>query len=161
MSINADVVDPEEELDGFYAYATSLDDEAADVLRIRSFHHEIEHIFRTTKTFLEARPVFLSRQDRIKTHFLVCFLVMVILKMLQRQLTEAYPESYAKKPLSIDRLIDTLRNMRFAQVEGYGYLPMFTRTALTDQLQKLAGVSINTQIIPTRQMTANYRNVKN
>jgi transposase, IS4 family protein len=161
MAINADVVAQEEELDGFYAYATSLDDEAADVLRIRSFHHEIEHIFRTTKTFLEARPVFLSRQDRIKTHFLVCFLVMVILKMLQRQLTEAYPESYAKKPLSIDRLIDTLRNMRFAQVEGYGYLPMFTRTALTDQLQKLAGVSINTQIIPTRQMTANYRNVKN
>ena len=50
--------------------------------------------------------------------------------------------------------------MRFAQVEGYGYLPMFTRTALTDQLQELAGVSINTQIIPTRQMTANYRNVK-
>lgn len=96
MAINADVVAQEEELDGFYAYATSLDDEAVDVLRIRSFHHEIEHIFRTTKTFLEARPVFLSRQDRIKTHFLVCFLAMVILKMLQRQLTEAYPESYAK-----------------------------------------------------------------
>lgn len=160
MAINADVVAQEEELDGFYAYATSLDDEAVDVLRIRSFHHEIEHIFRTTKTLLEARPVFLSRQDRIKTHFLVCFLAMVILKILQRQLTEAYPESYAKEPLPIDRLIDTLRDMRFAQVEGYGYLPMFTRTALTDQLQELAGVSINTQIIPTRQMTANYRNVK-
>lgn len=38
---------------------------------------------------------------------------------------------------------------------------MFTRTALTDQLQDLAGVSISTQIIPTRKMTANYRNVKN
>ena len=160
MAINTDVVDQEEELDGFYAYATSLDDEAVDVLRIRSFHHEIEHLFRTTKTFLEARPVFLSRQDRIRTHFLICFLAMVILKILQRQITEAYPESYAKEPLPIDRLIDTLRGIRFAQVEGHGYLPMFTRTALTDQLQELTGVSINTQIIPTRTMNANYRNVK-
>ena len=161
MAINNDVVAQEEALDGFYAYATSLDDEAIDVLRIRSFHHEIEHIFRTTKTFLEARPVFLSRQDRIKTHFLICFLAMVILKILQRQITEANPESYTEEPLPIDRLINTLRDIRFAQVEGHGYLPMFTRTTLTDQLQKLAGVSINTQIIPTRQMTANYRKVKN
>ncbi|MGM9797574.1 MAG: hypothetical protein ACI3ZY_08400 [Parabacteroides sp.] len=160
MAINNDVVTQEEELDGFYAYATSLDDEAIDVLRIRSFHHEIEHIFRTTKTFLEARPVFLSRQDRIKTHFLICFLAMVILKILQRQIAEANPESYAEDPLPIDRLINTLRDIRFAQVEGHGYLPMFTRTSLTDQLQELTGVSINTQIIPTRQMTANYRKVK-
>lgn len=161
MAINTDVVDQEEELDGFYAYATSLNDEAIDVLRIRSFHHEIEHLFRTTKTFLDARPVFLTRQDRIKAHFLICFLAMVILKILQRQIVEANPESYKKEPLTIDSLIDTLRDIRFAQVEGHGYLPMFTRTALTDQLQDLAGVSINTQIIPTRTMNANYRNVKN
>ncbi|MGM9830340.1 MAG: hypothetical protein ACI30C_09965 [Muribaculaceae bacterium] len=160
MAINTDVVAREEELDGFYAYATSLDDEAIDVLRIRSFHHEIEHIFRTTKSFLEARPVFLSRQDRIKTHFLICFLAMVILKILQRQITEANPESYAKEPLPIDRLINTLRDIRFAQLEGHGYLPMFTRTALTDQLQALTGTNISTQIIPTRKMTANYRNIK-
>lgn len=161
MAINTDVVAQEEELDGFYAYATSLDDEAVDVLRIRSFHHEIEHLFRTTKSLLEARPVFLTRQDRIKSHFLICFLAMVILKILQRQITEANPECYAKEPLPIDRLIDTLRNIRFAHMEGQGYLPMFTRTALTDQLQDLVGVSISTQIIPTRRMTANYRNVKN
>ena len=161
MAINTDVVAQEEELDGFYAYATSLDDEAVDVLRIRSFHHEIEHLFRTTKSLLEARPVFLTRQDRIKSHFLICFLAMVILKILQRQITEATPECYAKEPLPIDRLIDTLRNIRFAHMEGQGYLPMFTRTALTDQLQDLVGVSISTQIIPTRRMTANYRNVKN
>lgn len=86
---------------------------------------------------------------------------MVILKILQRQITEAAPECYAKEPLPIDRLIDTLRNIRFAHMEGQGYLPMFTRTALTDQLQDLVGVSISTQIIPTRRMTANYRNVKN
>lgn len=160
MAIDTDIVNQEELLDGFYAYGTSLEDEAVDVLRIRDFHSEIEHIFRSTKSFLDARPVYLSRQDRIKSHFLICFLAMVILKMLQRQLVDAYPGQYKAEPLPIDRLIHALRDLRFTHVEGHGYIPAFVRTALTDQLQQLAGVSISTQIIPTRTMTANYRNVK-
>lgn len=160
MAINTDLVAQEQALDGFYAYGTSLDDEAIDVLRIRSFHHEIEHLFRTTKSFLDARPVYLSRQDRIKSHFLICFLAMVILKILQRQLTEANPDHYRVEPLPIDRLISTLRDIRFAHLPGSGYLPMFNRSDITDQLQNLVEVNISTQIIPIRTMTANYRNVK-
>jgi transposase len=160
MAINDDVVSQEEALDGFYAYGTSLDDDAVDVLKIRSFHHEIEHLFRTTKTFLDARPVYLSRPERIRTHFLICFLAMVILKILQKQLTDANPEVYKYEPLTIDSLIDTLRDMRFAHFEGHGYVPMYKRNSLTDQLQRLTGVSISKQIIPTRTMTANYRYVK-
>lgn len=160
MFINTDIVEQEEALDGFYAYGTSLDDQAIDVLRIRSFHHEIEHIFRTTKSFLDARPVYLSRQDRIRAHFLICFLAMVILKILQRQIMEANQDYYKQEPLTIDSLITTLRDIRFYNIQGSGYLPAFNRTALTDQLQRLVGVNISTQIIPTRKMTANYRNVK-
>lgn len=160
LAINTDIISLEEALDGFYAYATSLEDDAIDVLRIRSFHHEIEHLFRTTKTFLDARPVYLSRADRIKSHFLICFLALVILKILQRQITEANPNQYNNEPLSIDNLINTLRELQFAHIEGRGYLPMFTRTVLTDQMQKLAGVNISTEIITTREMKANYRNVK-
>ncbi len=160
MAINTDLVAQEEALDGFYAYGTSLDDEAIDVLRIRSFHHEIEHIFRTTKTFLDARPVYLHRQDRIRTHFLICFLAMVILKMLQRQIMEANRDYYKDEPLTIDRLITTLRDIRFYHIQGRGYLPAFNRTDLTDQLQANADVEISYEIIPTRKMTANYRNVK-
>ena len=156
MAINTDIVDQEELLDGFYAYGTSLDDEAIDVLRIRSFHHEIEHIFRTTKSFLNARPVYLSRQDRIKSHFLICFLAMVILKMLQRQLIDANPTEYNTDTLPIDRLINTLRGIRFMHIQGQGYLPAFTRTTLTDQLQTLAGINIRKKIIKTREMTADY-----
>lgn len=160
LAINTDIISLEEALDGFYAYATSLEDDAIDVLRIRSFHHEIEHLFRTTKTFLDARPIYLSRADRIKSHFLICFLALVILKILQRQITEANPNQYNNEPLSIDNLINTLRELQFAHIEGRGYLPMFTRTVLTDQMQKLAGVNISTEIITTREMKANYRNVK-
>ena len=86
MALDQKAITADQRFDGFYAYGTSLDDDAADVLRARSFHHEIEHLFRTTKTFLEARPVHLQRQDRIRSHFLICFLAMVIIKILQKKL---------------------------------------------------------------------------
>lgn len=152
MILDIDTIQQEEQLDGFYAYGTSLDDEAVDVLLIRAFHHEIEHLFRTIKTFLDARPVYVSRQDRIRSHFLICFLAMVILKMLQKQLDMS--------ELTIDQLIKTLRDIRFLHAQGKGYIPAFERTDLSDRLQELAGVNVSTEIIPTRTMTANYRNVK-
>ena len=159
LVINGDILAQEELLDGFYAYATSLDDEAKLILKARSFHHEIEHLFRTSKTHLDARPVFLSRQDRIKSHFLVCFLALLILKLLQRVITEQNDQYYAEQPLSVDSLINTLRQVEFGEIEGHGYIPMYSRTTLTDQLQDLAGVEVNTQIITKKRMNECYRKV--
>lgn len=151
-AVNYELANREARFDGFYAYGTSLDDDVIDILRIRSFHHEIEHLFRTTKTFLDARPVYVSREDHIRSHFLVCFLAMTILKMLQHQLNMS--------ELSIDQLIQTLQDTKFMNFEGKGYVPAFERNQITDRLQELAGVNLSTQIIPTRTMTTMYRNVK-
>jgi transposase len=149
MSINTAKIAKEERFDGFYAYGTSLDDDAIDVLRARSFHYEIEHLFRTTKSHLEARPVYLRREERIRSHFLVCFLSMVIIKMLQKQIN--MPD------VSIDRLIQTLRSIKFDYFKGYGYRPLFERNDLTDRLQEVAQVNIDTQIVEAKTMRAMYR----
>lgn len=159
MQINDEAVAQEERFDGFYAYGTSLEDAAIDVLRARSFHHEIEHLFRTTKTFLDARPVYLSRQDRIKAHFLICFLSMVILKILQTKTIRTNEEYYREEPLSIDALIGTLRSFKFGTLPRGNYQPMFTRTTLTDQLQAQAGVNANAEIISPQKMRALYKKV--
>jgi transposase len=151
MSINTAKIAKEERFDGFYAYGTSLDDDAIDVLRARSFHYEIEHLFRTTKSHLEARPVYLRREERIRSHFLVCFLSMVIIKMLQKQIN--MPD------VSIDRLIQTLRSIKFDYFKGYGYRPLFERNNLTDRLQEVAQVNIDTQIVEAKTMRAMYRAV--
>ena len=152
MSIDWDVVMEEEALDGFYAYATSLDDDAVDVLRARSFHSEIEHLFRTTKSWLGARPVYLQRADRIRSHFLICFLAMVVLKIVQKQLD--MPD------VSIDTLIRTLREIRFDYFRGVGYRPLFKRNELTDKLQELAGIQIDTELVPLSVMKKICRKVK-
>jgi transposase len=160
MAIDEDIIKNEEKFDGFYAYGTSLDDDAIDILKARSFHHEIEHLFRTTKTLLNARPVYLSRPDRIKSHFLICFLAMTILKIMQKQINKDFAEHYKDEPLTIDALTSTLQSYRFANLQNQGYVPMYTRTPLTDQLQALAGVEVNTQIITPKAMKKAYRTVK-
>lgn len=151
MAIDWDVVEKESRFDGFYAYGTSLDDDAVDVLRARSFHHEIEHLFRTTKSFLDARPVYLQRADRIRSHFLICFLSMVILKILQKKLD--------MPGLSIDRLIDTLRNFKYAYMKGAGYRPLFERDDLTDRLQEINNICVDTEIVMQKTINTLYRNM--
>lgn len=152
MALDQKAITADQRFDGFYAYGTSLDDDAADVLRARSFHHEIEHLFRTTKTFLEARPVHLQRQDRIRSHFLICFLAMVIIKILQKKLH--MPE------LTIDQLILTLRSIEFDYFKSIGYRPLFERNEITDRLQQIVGITIDTEIVETKRMNKLYRNIK-
>lgn len=151
MSLDTEAIENEARFDGFYAYGTSLDDDAVDVLRARSFHHEIEHLFRTTKSFLDARPVYLQRSDRIRAHFLICFLSMVILKILQKQLD--MPQ------VPIDRLISTIRGFKLGYIRGAGYIPLFERDELTDRLQEVNDICIDTQIVKQKTLNAMYRKV--
>lgn len=151
MSLNTEAIEDEARFDGFYAYGTSLDDDAVDVLRARSFHHEIEHLFRTTKSFLDARPVYLQRADRIRSHFLICFLSMVILKILHKQLD--MPD------VPIDRLIATIRDFKLGYIRGAGYIPLFERNELTDRLQEINGICVDTQVVKTKTLNAMYRNI--
>ncbi len=159
MVIDEKAIKEEERFDGFYAYGTSLEDDALDILKARSFHHEIEHLFRTSKTFLDARPVRLSRPDRIKTHFLICFIAMTVIKILQKKINDNYGQ-YKSNPLSVDSLVETLQGIWFRDQMRKGYSPSYTRTELTDQLQELTGVKVDTQIITQRKMREAYRSVK-
>lgn len=151
MALDVKTIENEARFDGFYAYGTSLDDDAVDVLRARSFHHEIEHLFRTTKSLLDARPVYLQRADRIRSHFLICFLSMVILKILQKQLD--MPE------VTIDSLIATIRDFKLGYIRGAGYIPLFERNELTDRLQEINGICVDTQVVKTKTLNAIYRNM--
>lgn len=160
MAIDKEAIEKEKRFDGFYAYGTSLDDDAVDVLRARSFHHEIEHLFRTTKTHLEARPVYLRREDRIRSHFLVCFLAMVVLNMLHKQITATYPEVYKDNPLSIDCLIATLRKFKYGMLKGKNYQPMYKPDPITLQLLEMFGLQLNREIITNAKMRTAYKKVK-
>lgn len=149
--INWEKVHAEERFDGFYAYGTSLDDHPLDILKANSFRGEIEALFRVTKTNLDLRPIYLSRQDRIIGHFIVCFIALLILKQLQQSL----PISH-----SVDNLCDTLRSIKLLYHDAYGYEPAFDRTDLTDELQANVNILIDTEIIPKPAMRKIIKQLK-
>ena len=90
----------EEALDGYYAIITSEYKESADrIIEIYRGLWRIEESFRVTKSDLEARPVYVSREDHIQAHFLTCFIALVIARILEMKLEQKY---------SIGQLIESL-----------------------------------------------------
>ena len=144
-------VQAEERFDGFYAYGTSLDNHPLDILKVNSFRGEIEALFRVTKTNIDLRPIYLSRQDRIIGHFIICFMALLILKQLQQSLPQHH---------RIDNLYDTLRTIKLLYHDAYGYEPAFDRTDLTDELQANANILIDTEIIPKPAMRKILKQIK-
>ena len=99
----------EEELDGYYAIVTSeLDMTDEDVIETYRGLWRIEESFRITKSELEARPVYVSREDRINTHFLTCFVSLLILRCLQLKLNYRF---------SAGRLIESLNAYSGSKLE--------------------------------------------
>ena len=85
--LDMDKIAEEEKYDGLYAVCTDLlDDDVADILKVSEGRWQIEDCFRTMKTEFDARPVYLSREERIRAHFLICFLALLHFRLLQREL---------------------------------------------------------------------------
>ena len=67
-------------------YTNLLDDEVSDILKVSEGRWQIEECFRIMKTDFSARPVYLRDENRIKAHFLICFLALMIYRFLERKL---------------------------------------------------------------------------
>ena len=71
--------------DGYYAICTDLvNDSVEEIIRVSEQRWEIEESFRIMKTEFQARPVYLSREDRIQAHFLICYLSLMIYRILEK-----------------------------------------------------------------------------
>ena len=137
-SINQSIIEEEAKYDGLYAVCNNLEDKVEDIIKVNHRRWEIEESFRIMKSEFEARPVHLSREDRIKAHFITCFLALVIYRFLEKKIEEKYTTS---------ELIETLRNMNFLKEGNNGYSPVYTRTDITDELHEKFGFRTDYEII--------------
>ena len=90
----------EAQFDGFYAVATSLDKDYKTISNIMRRRWQIEESFRILKTNLKARPVFHRDEDRIKVHFLICFVALLIYRILEKKLEYKYSINQIIKALN-------------------------------------------------------------
>ena len=145
------VIAEEERYDGFYAVYTNLDDSPAEIARINRDRWEIEESFRIMKSEFEARPVYLQRDDRIKAHFLTCFIALMVYRILEKQLKESF---------TCDDIIRTLRNMDMRSVGDEGYIPCYTRTRITEALHENAGFRTDYELTTSKSMAGVIRRSK-
>jgi transposase len=74
----------EEAVDGYYIISTSeAHRNSEEIIDIYRGLWRIEDTFRVTKSDLCARPVFVSRKDHIEAHFMICFMALLIIRILQ------------------------------------------------------------------------------
>ena len=142
--IDLEKIAGEEKYDGLYVVCTDLlDDDAADILKVSEGRWQIEDCFRTMKTDFDARPVYVSHEDSIKAHFLICFLALLHFRLLKRDL---------KTPCTTEQLLKVLKDIKFADVEDQGFMPVYERQKITDELHENCGFRTDYQLITKRKM---------
>jgi len=121
----------QEMYDGYYSIVTSelhmSDGEIIDTYRGL---WEIEETFRVTKGTLEARPVYVSREDRIGAHFLTCFIALVIIRLIQKKTDRKY---------STERIVECLNKISCSNEQDNLYLFNY-RSEISDAIGNALGI---------------------
>ena len=149
--INEELIKEESKYDGYYALTTNLIGDINKILKIVKGRWEIEESFRIMKTDFLARPINLSREDRIKAHFMTCFISLFIYRLLEKKLDYKYTTS---------NILNTLRNMTVLEQKGLGYEPEYERTQLTDNLHDIFQFNTDLEILSYKKIKKIFEQIK-
>ena len=103
------------------------------------------------KDDFDARPVYVQRDGRIKTHFMICFISLLIFRILEKKMGSSY---------TVPEILSMLREMKVTLAGGTGYLSSYTRTHLTDSLHETAGFRTDYEILKKQAMQGVIRRSK-
>ena len=143
-SLDENKIAEETQYDGLYAVCTDLlDDNVADILKVSEGRWQIEECFRIMKTDFSARPIYLQDENRIQAHFLICFLALTIYRFLEKKMDLKY---------TCEELLETLKTINFAEIQEQGYIPLYKREAITDDLHEACGFRTDYQFITKSKM---------
>lgn len=150
-ALNLDAIADDERYDGFYGICTDLNNPVAEIIGLNHKRWESEDCFRVLKTDFRARPAFVWTDAHIKAHFLVCFIALLIFRILENRLGYKY---------TAPEIISKLREMTLNIIPGEGYRPNYTRTELTDSLHEWAGFRTDTEIVTNQRIRKIISDIK-
>ena len=121
----------DEKYDGYYAIVTSeLGMADGDIIDTYRGLWEIEETFKVTKGTIEARPVYVSREDRIGAHFLTCFIALVIIRLIGKKTDRKY---------SPEKIISCLNSISCSNEQDNLYLFDY-RSKISDAIGDALGI---------------------
>lgn len=113
LTLNLKKIEEEAKFDGYYSIVTS--EENLSDLEIRNIYKglsKIEETFKITKSEFNARPINVRLEDHIDAHFLVCFISLVIIRILQNDINNKY---------SIKNILEKMKNFKCTHEAGNLY----------------------------------------
>lgn len=114
LEIDEEKIRQEEALDGYYVLLTSEMGESDDkIIDMYRGLWRIEQSFRITKSELEARPVYVWTKEHIEAHFLICFIALTIIRILELKLNRKY---------STEQLLDSMAKAQCSLVQQNYYM---------------------------------------
>jgi transposase len=152
--IDADLIAEEERLDGYYVIISSetglADERIIDIYRGL---WRIEESFKVTKSVLSARPVFVWTPEHIVAHFLICYIALSILRLIQ------YDTGYT---YSAEAIAGEICQMCGVHLEG-NWWRFYHRTDASEALCKIVGIDLNRknmQLVDVRHILAMAKETK-
>ena len=104
------------------------------------------------KSEFEARPVYARREDRIKAHFLTCYISLLVYRLLEKKL---------KKNYTCEQILKTIRSMQMTLLpQNSGYTPSYKRTDITDDLHSAFGFHTDYEFISKATMRSIIKETK-
>lgn len=138
LEIDYDKLREEEALDGYYVIVTSEMEESDDrVIDMYRGLWKIEESFKVTKSHLESRPVYVWTREHIEAHFLTCFIALLIIRILEMKLGNAY---------STERILASLKKSNCIFAGENLYLFSFYNEVL-EAVGKATGTKYNQRIL--------------
>ena len=166
--LDLDKIRDDEKFDGYYCIVTNLFDEDKGknkrkdkrennwkfsddkVIDIYRGLWQIEDSFRVTKSELNARPVFVSREDHIKAHFLICYIALVIIRLIQKRTNHKHtPED----------LIEAMNNISCTH-ESENLFIFDYRSDITDSIGDAFGIDFTMQRLTRKEIKKNIGDAK-
>lgn len=136
----------------FYAVMTNLGGNIEEIIKINKQRWEIEEKFRIMKTEFEARSVYVRRDDRVKAHFMICYISLLLYRLLEKKIGNNY---------TTEQIIETLRPMKMTLLNtANDYVLSYTRTEITDSLHKTFGFRTDYEFIKKSTMRSIIKQTK-
>ncbi len=134
IEIDQDKINEDLKYAGYNLMVTS--ELSMDPLQIYQTYHglwKIEESFRITKSYLDARPVYVQKKETIYGHFLVCYLSLFLLRVLEIKVFKNKINSYD--------LIHFMRDFRIVDRGDGSYINISRDQAVNEKIKNVTGLS--------------------
>ena len=140
VEINEKAIENAKKLAGYNMLITSEIRMTASEI-YAAYHNlwRIEESFRIMKSQLDARPVFMQKQETITGHFLICYLAVSLTRLLQiHTLKDEY---------GTEEIFDFIRDFRIAKIADRKYINLTRSSSFIKELSCLTGLPLTSYFL--------------